>query len=294
MSSSRSYSREEQRDDRRGRVLRLAGAEADSRLEPRRRHRAGDVHAEVDPDTVEGVLEGGGDRGLPRARRAVQNDDLPRRRRGLAHGSPAPSPGSLTPAARARATVSDPVSGATTTRNAPYPSTTQRLHERLEPERERERLVGLLAAERDEVVRGGAAREDVAVGDASHGHVRDDGLALGVRDPDRERRRPDERRPAAGRRQPRRRGGGQQREQTGLREPPHPVAERPGREAVARDDDPRRPRRALLQRPADRGEGEVAERAAPVPAARSRGLRDPLGPRRRVEVGAASRATRRG
>jgi hypothetical protein len=63
--------------DERGRgVVRLAGPEPDARLVPRRRHSARYVDPETHPRPFEGLLHHGRDRGLPRLRGAVQDDDL--------------------------------------------------------------------------------------------------------------------------------------------------------------------------------------------------------------------------
>ena len=99
---------------------------------------------------------------------------------------------------------------------------------------------------------------------------------------------------AAGRREPRRRRRRQQREQARLGEPAHPVAERAGREAVARDDHPRRPRRIVLERVADRREREIAERAAALPLLEPRIFDDALGSRGRDRgpAGSPSHSTR--
>ena len=76
--------------------------------------------------------------------------------------------------------------------------------------------------------------EHVAVGDGAHRHVRDDRPAVGGRDRDRERVRARERlaRPAG---DASRRGdvAVSTRDEAAVRELPHPVAERPGREACA-------------------------------------------------------------
>ena len=65
------------------------------------------------------------------------------------------------------------------------------------PTGERERLVRLLAAERDELLRRGTAGQDVAVRDGAHRDVRDDRRTVARRDRDRERIRAGERRAAA-------------------------------------------------------------------------------------------------
>ena len=49
--------------------------------------------------------------------------------------------------------------------------------EQLEPDREGERLVGARTSERDEILRPGATREDIAVGDGPHRDVCDERVA---------------------------------------------------------------------------------------------------------------------
>ena len=69
--------RVEHRNDPCRRMPLLTGAEADPRLVPRRGHRAGDIHAEVDPGAVECLLDDRCNRRLARPRRAVEDHDLP-------------------------------------------------------------------------------------------------------------------------------------------------------------------------------------------------------------------------
>ena len=104
------------------------------------------------------------------------------------------------------------------------------------PDRQGERLVGLRAAERHELLRLRPAGEDVAVGDRAHRDVGDERPAVARGDRDRERVRPGQRRPARGRRQTAGRGGGEQRDQAAVRQLPRPVAERAGRERLRADD----------------------------------------------------------
>ena len=83
---------------------------------------------------------------------------------------------------------------------------------------------------------------------------------------------------------PSRRGRSQGRDETAVREPPYPVPEHAGREAVLRDDDPRlRGRVGELGR-ADRGERQVTEGAAALPALEPRLAENALGPGTRIEV----------
>jgi len=84
--------------------------------------------------------------------------------------------------------------------------------------------------------------------------------------------------------QARRRRRGQECGEARLGKPAYPVAEHPGREAVRGDDDLRGRRRPLDEPVADRAQGQVAERAAAVPALEPRRLGDTLGQRRRVDV----------
>ena len=80
----------------------------------------------------------------------------------------------------------------------------ERVDEQLEPECEREGLVRLLAAERDELLGLRRAAQHVTVGDRAHRDVGDERLAVRARDRDRQRVRARERRAAVGMRQPRR------------------------------------------------------------------------------------------
>src|ERR671922_280916 len=130
----------------------------------------------------------------------------------------------------------------------------------------REGLTAAEAAEGDEVLGSGSAREDVAVRHLAHRDVGDERAPVRARDRDRERVRPGERVAARWMREPGGRGRGQ-----GGREPtpgelPHPVAEHARGEAAAGDDHAGVLRRAGELRLHDRGEGEGAERAGAVPA----------------------------
>lgn len=53
-----------------------AGAQADARTQPRRRDLRIGVDAEIDPNAVEHLLNGGGDARFSGSRRAVEDDDL--------------------------------------------------------------------------------------------------------------------------------------------------------------------------------------------------------------------------
>ena len=109
------------------------------------------------------------------------------------------SPGRRTPAASARNAGTGSLSGRATSRTAPYPVLRrQRVDEKLQADGERERLVGLRAAERRELLLGRPAGEHVAVGEVPHRDVRDDRPARRGGNRDRERVRPGQLR-AAGR-----------------------------------------------------------------------------------------------
>src|SRR5579864_6063054 len=66
----------ERREERYGRIVRLARAQSNARLEVWRGRLPRHIHAEVDPGAVERLLHLARDRRLPRPRRAVQDDDL--------------------------------------------------------------------------------------------------------------------------------------------------------------------------------------------------------------------------
>ncbi len=123
------------------------------------------------------------------------------------------------------------------------PVTRERADEKLEPDRERERLVSLFAAERDDVLRRRPAGEHVAVRRPGHRHVGDKRRPVGAGDPDREGIRPRQRRATVGVRESRGRGRCERGHEAPVRQPPHPVPEHARGEAVARDDHPRRPGR---------------------------------------------------
>ena len=71
--------------------------------------------------------------------------------------------------------------------------TGERADESLDADREREGLVGLLAAERGELVLAGKAEQHVAVGRLAHRHVGDQRSAVRARDADGDRVRPGKR-----------------------------------------------------------------------------------------------------
>ena len=130
--------------------------------------------------------------------------------------------------------------------------------------------MGLLAAERHEVVLGRLAREHGAVGDTTHRDVADDRAPVRARNADREWIRAGERRAAVWVRESRRGGRGQRGDQAATREPPHPVAQHPRRKAVRRNDDARPLGRVGELGIADRGQRQVAQGAVAVPALESR------------------------
>jgi hypothetical protein len=142
----------------------------------------------------------------------------------------------------------------------------ERVGEQSQPQREREGLVRLVAAERDDVLLPREPGDHLAPRRLGRRDVDDDRSSVAARDADREGIRAREGRAAVRMSEPRRRGRGQQRDEPALGETADVVAEEPRREAAARDDDPRvlgRVRELRLDR---RREGEVAERAATVPA----------------------------
>ena len=138
--------------------------------------------------------------------------------------------------------------------------------EQLEADRKRERLVGVLAPERHELLGPRATCDDVAVRDRAHRHVRDERLSLARGDRDRERVRPRQRRAARGWREPARRGRRQQRHEPPGREAADPVAERAGRKARRRHDEARTRDAFGEDVVEDRRERQVAEGAGTLPA----------------------------
>ena len=138
--------------------------------------------------------------------------------------------------------------------------------EELEPGCERESLVRLLPAERHELLGSRSAREHVAVRHRSHGHVRDERVAVARGNRDRERVGPGQRWAALRMRKPTGRGRRQHRDQPALGEPPNPVAEHTTRETALGDHEPRARGRTRQRRPHDLLQDEIAERASSVPA----------------------------
>jgi hypothetical protein len=142
----------------------------------------------------------------------------------------------------------------------------QRPDEHLQPDGEREGLVRLLAAEREELCLVGGARQDVAVRDLSHGDVGDEWPPVRARDSEGEGVRSRKRRPAIRTAETPRRGRRQRGDETSLSQAAHPVAEKAGREAARREDDPPsfgRLGELCLDDPCKR---HVPERAFAVPA----------------------------
>ncbi len=146
----------------------------------------------------------------------------------------------------------------------------ERVDEELEADRESERLVRALLAERNEIRLLRETREHRAVGDLPHRHVGDDGISVAARNRDRQRVRAGELRPARRRAEPTRGRRRERGDESAVGEPAHPVAEHPRRERPASDDHPRARRRIRERRPHDRVERQVAERAVAVPLLVSR------------------------
>ena len=106
--------------------------------------------------------------------------------------------------------------------------------EQLDRRRERERLVGLRAAERNEVLRTRVTEEDVAVRHRAHGDVRHERASVRRGNGDRDRVRPRERRTALGMRQAPRRRRCDDRDEACVGEAPSPRAEHARRKARLR------------------------------------------------------------
>ena len=141
----------------------------------------------------------------------------------------------------------------------------KRRDEHVQADCEGERLMGLLAAERNELVRCRRADEHVAIGDLAHRHIRDEGTAVGTGDRERERVRARERRPATRRAEARRRCGGQRSDEPTVSEPSHPVAEKARRETL-RGDDEAGPGRRICKLGLDEvREDQIPERAVSLP-----------------------------
>ena len=161
----------------------------------------------------------------------------------------------------------------------------ERVDEQLQPNRECERLVRVLAAERYELVVGGGARDHVTVGHASHRHVGDDRLAVRARNADGDRIRPGELRASIRMAETRGRGCGEDREEAARGETAGPVAEHAGGKAVVSHDQPGGLGRILQLARADRSQGEVAERTTAFPPLVAGFRDDALGLRARVDSG---------
>ena len=119
---------------------------------------------------------------------------------------------------------------------------------------------------------------DVAPGDGAHRDVDDDRLAVRARDADRERVRAGELRPPRAARAARGEVAVSTRDEAGVGEPPHVVAEHPGRERALADDEPRmlgrlarsaRRRRARAR--GSRWRRSPSQRSKPSARRRSRG-----------------------
>ena len=224
---------------------------------------------ELDPELSEVGRRGRGSGAATRRRGAVG------RRRGAA--APGPDP---------------PRAGATSEHRA-VPLAGERADEQLQPERERERLVRLLAAERDELVRRAAPRSTSPYVTAPIETSATSGVAVRARD---RRSRagscPASGSPPAGCASRARRGRRQRRDEAAVGEPAHVPAEHPGREAVRRRR--RRARAAAVRRAArrrpPRASGSRARRCRP--SARSPARRAAAAAARPGRGRAASRASR--
>jgi hypothetical protein len=151
----------------------------------------------------------------------------------------------------------------------------KRVHERLQPDGERKGLVGLLAAERNEILLCGVSVQHVSIGDLPHRDIGDERAAVGARHGNCEGVRAGQGRPAVGRGQPWRRGRRQGDSEPALSEPSDPVAEEAGRKAM-RGDHEACPVGGLGQLSLDDArEGQIPDRAVAVPALVSRLGRDP-------------------
>ena len=232
---------------------------------------------ELDPKEV-GDYAGGEDSDLDPIRDDPRVSAIAGQTRRRRRGSVAPAPG-RTPAARRRAPLRAPRPRARETSICTPTASANALWARSPPN-------GTSSS-------GGAvAGEHVAVRDPPHRDVRDERSPVRARHADRDRVRPGERWAAFGRGEPRRRGRGQRRGQPALGQPAHPVAERAGRKAAGRDDDPRVRGRATpaAHRRSPRVSGSRPRRCRPSARTRSpraRGRAGPRGPGR-----AAPRASR--
>src|SRR5947208_467937 len=141
--------------------------------------------------------------------------------------------------------------------------------EKLQPERDRERLVRLLAAERDELLLLRQPGDDVAPRDGTHRGIDDDRVAAAAGNPDRKRVRPREL--GATRRvpEPARRGRSQHADQAAVREAPDVVPEHPCGERPLADEEPCMRGRLLELDAHDAPEHEIADGATAVPALES-------------------------
>ena len=160
----------------------------------------------------------------------------------------------------------------------------QRADQQFDPGGEGEGLVRLRAAERHELLRTGLAGEDVTVRDGAHRDVRDERSAIRRRHGDGDRIRPGQRRPTRGVRETWRRVRGDDRDQAGVSEPPGPCAQHARGEARLRNDDARVLGGIRHDRIADRGQRQMPESAAPVPALEARRALDQLRLRSRVAL----------
>ena len=145
------------------------------------------------------------------------------------------SPGSLRPAASARKAGTGSCAGRAATTTAPWFGPASAPTSSSTAGRERERLVGLRAAERHEVLGTRLPEQDVAVRHGAHGDVRDERASVRRGNGDRDRVRPRERRTALGMRQAPRRRRRDDRDEARVGETPSPRAEHARRKARLRD-----------------------------------------------------------
>src|SRR5260221_5925535 len=107
----------------------------------------------------------------------------------------------------------------------------ERADEKLEPDGKRERLVGLLAAERHELFGPSLSAQYVAMRDSAHGDVGHDRPPVTRGNRDRQRIRARQGWTSVRMWQPPRGGRSENRHEPTAGQPPRPVAECPGREA---------------------------------------------------------------
>ena len=160
----------------------------------------------------------------------------------------------------------------------------QRIDEQLQPQCQREGLMGVLTAERHELVIGSRTGENVAERDAAHRHIGHERSSVSARNRDCERVRAGELRAAVRMSESRGRRRGERGDQSAVGQPANPVSEHPRRKAAVGDDDTRVVGRRGELCVADRRQREIAERTAPVPPLEARLVGDELGTSRGIEI----------